>query len=137
MRRWRDARRAFAKALDIDGDSARAHDGMAAALLGRGCAEEAAEEALIAVGLIHHFPEAHFRLGAALARLGWTDRAIQALKTCLSMRPKMPAAHRLLAKIYEEAVGDETQAAEHRRLAREPVAVDPSSALPAADGDER
>lgn len=105
MKQWRDAERAFRKAVDIDGDSAVAHDGLATALLGRRRLEEAAEESLIAVGLLHHFPEAHYRLGVALAGMGWTDRAVQALETCLDMRPNFPAAQELLARIRQKTTG--------------------------------
>jgi hypothetical protein len=99
MKRWPDAERAFERALSIDGDCADAHDGLASALLGQSRLEEAAEAALRAVGLEHHFPEAHFRLGVALARLGCAQRALQAFDTCLSMRPEMEPAARWRARL--------------------------------------
>lgn len=87
QQRWSDAERAFGKALAIDGESAVAHDGLAQAYLGQERYDEAADEALSAVGIMHQFPEAHYHLGLALAKGRRDKRARLAFRTCLSMRP--------------------------------------------------
>lgn len=116
-RRWADAERAFAKAIEIDPDSEAAHDGMAAALLGQDRNEDAAAHALRAVGLLHHFPAGHFRLGVALVRLKHYLRAAQAMEVAVSMRPGMLDAHRYLAALYM-SLNDPAKAIVHRKIAR-------------------
>jgi tetratricopeptide (TPR) repeat protein len=119
MQRWDDAGRAFRKALEIDDNCVRGHFGLALTHLNQGCPAEAADEALTAVGLHHHFPHGHYTLGVALARLGRAGRAIQAFQTCLALRPQTAAAHAWLAAIHEQATKDHGKAAEHRRRAEE------------------
>lgn len=103
QKHWPEAEAAYRKALKTDGEDAYAHNGLAAVLIEQKQFEEAAEEALAAVGLLHHFPRAHFHLGVALARLGWGDRAKQAFETCLQMLPQMPAAQSWLEAIDRQA----------------------------------
>jgi Tfp pilus assembly protein PilF/arylsulfatase A-like enzyme len=110
------AEQAFGKALEIDGDSAHAHHGLAMAMLGLQRWEEAAEHALRAVGLLHFYPLAHYHLGVALVRLGWYDRAIEALEVAVSMQPAMVNGHRYLASIHRK-LGDREKAQCHRRIA--------------------
>ena len=117
LKRWPDAERAFGRAIEIDGDSAQAHHGLAVAALKQRRFEDAADAALIAVGLLHHFPLAHFVLGVALARIGETERAIQAFKTSLAMRPRSPAAHRWLAVLHDRLTGNKAEADRHRVFA--------------------
>jgi tetratricopeptide (TPR) repeat protein len=117
-KRWADGERAFARALEIDPHSESAHDGMAATMLGMDRDEEAAAHALKAVGLLHHFPIAHFRLGVALVRLRHFERAIQAMEVAVSMRPGMLDAHRYLAALYTQENNSE-KANAHRKIARQ------------------
>ena len=56
LKRSDDADRAFQQALDIDGDSPEAHLGLAMVRLRQRRNEEAAEQALLAVGLQHFLP---------------------------------------------------------------------------------
>jgi tetratricopeptide (TPR) repeat protein/arylsulfatase A-like enzyme len=99
QRRWTDAERAFRRALEIDMDSPPAYAGLAIAARRQGRPQEAAEQALRAVGLQHFFPSAHLQLGLALAELGELPRAAQALETCLAMRPQMRVARRMLGRV--------------------------------------
>src|SRR5439155_20050002 len=117
MRRWGDAERAFRDTLAADGANARSFYGLALACLRQDRPEEAATAALDAVALRHNFPDAHFILGVALARLGRTARAVQALETSLRLRPALGAAHTWLAAVHEQATGDWSRAADHRRRA--------------------
>lgn len=111
-----EAERAFKQALEIDGDSPEAHLGLAMVRLRQRRNEEAAEEALIAVGLQHFLPQGHFYLGVALARLGHRERAILAFETALSMMPGLLAAHRWLAALYSHPRGSAEKAARHRYI---------------------
>jgi len=117
QRRIIDAERAFQNALQIDGDRAEAHLGLAIVRLRQRRNEEAAEEALLAVGLQHFLPLGHFYLGVALARLGHRDRAALAFETSLTMLPGLAAAHRWLAALYTQPGGDDIEkAAKHRSI---------------------
>jgi Tfp pilus assembly protein PilF len=58
MRQLESAERAFLKGLNIDGDGPEAHLGLAICHLRKHRNEEAAEEALVAVGLQHFLPPA-------------------------------------------------------------------------------
>ncbi len=62
--------------------------------------EDSVELALRAVGLQHHYPAAHFQLGAVLARLNQPERAALAFEHGLAMQPGVLAAHRYLARLY-------------------------------------
>jgi tetratricopeptide (TPR) repeat protein len=114
QRRTDNAERAFHRALEIDGDSAEAHLGLAVVHLRRRRNQEAAEEALAAVGLQHFLPMGHFRLGVALARLGERERAILAFETALSMLPGLMPAHRWLSALQMQPGGDPRRATRHR-----------------------
>ena len=111
-----DAERAFRHALEIDGDSAPAHLGLAITQLRKRRNEQAAEQALVAVGLQHFLPSGHFYLGVALARLGHLERAALAFETSLTMLPGLMAAHRWLATLYQQPGGDPEKAARHRSI---------------------
>jgi tetratricopeptide (TPR) repeat protein len=117
QKRVPDAERAFQRALEIDGDRAEAHLGLAVACLRQRRNEEAAEHALLAVGLQHFLPLGHFYLGVALARLGHRERAALAFETSLTMLPGLIAAHRWLAALYmHPGDGDPEKAARHRSI---------------------
>jgi tetratricopeptide (TPR) repeat protein len=115
-RRWADAERAFRRALEIDGDNARACHGLSVALLRNDRYAEAADLSLRAVGLQHFFPAAHFQLGLILTRLNWPERAAQAFETGLKMRPNSVVAHRYLSRLYAR-LGQDAKARSHRATA--------------------
>lgn len=116
-RLWKDAERAFLRALEIDGDYAPSCNGLSIALIRQDRLVEAAEYSLRAVGLQHFFPAAHFQLGAVLARLNWPERAAQAFEMGLQMRPGVLVAHRYLARIYAR-LGQTEKARFHREAAK-------------------
>jgi len=119
LKLWKDAESAFAKALDIDPDSAQAHLGMCQSLLPRRRNLEAAEEALAAVGLLYHYPRAHFALGVALHRLGHIDRSVEALQVALAQNPNFIEAHKRLFYIYRHRLKDPEKAEDHRKQIKE------------------
>jgi tetratricopeptide (TPR) repeat protein len=116
QKRTGDAQRAFERALEIDGDSAMAHLGLAKVHLRKRQNEAAAEQALHAVGLEHFLPLGHFYLGVALARLAHRPRAALAFETSLTMLPGLIAAHRWLATLYQQADGNPEKSARHRAI---------------------
>ncbi len=99
-RRFKHADGAFRKVLEMDSDHAEACYGLSVALMRQGKLEESVELALQAVGLQHHYPAAHFQLGAVLARLNQPARAALAFEHGLAMNPGALAAHRYLARLY-------------------------------------
>jgi tetratricopeptide (TPR) repeat protein len=119
LQRWSDARRAFAAALELDPDDAKAHQGLAVVLLEQGQNEAAFDHALQSVGLFHHQPRSHYALGLACRRLGMTERARQAFEVSLAMAPNQADVHRELADLHQAVIGDTVRAEAHRRRAEE------------------
>lgn len=99
-RKFKEAETAFRRVLELDGDNAEACYGLSVALMRRGKLEESVELALRAVGLHHFYPEAHFQLGAVLAKLNQPARAAMAFEHGLAMKPGVLAVHRYLARLY-------------------------------------
>lgn len=118
LKQWEDAERSFRRALACDNENAYAFAGMARSYLGRKMYSEAADAALSAVAILHHFAFAHYLLGISLYRLGRTERAVQALELAVAINPNFAEAHRRLAHIAAHAWGDDDKARKHRRLAR-------------------
>ena len=115
-RRWSDAARAFAKAIELDEDDPRTHDGLALAALQLKQFEQAADHALSAIGLLFFFPQAHFHLGMAFQGMGDTQRAIRSLELAVTQAPNFPEAHRELASLFQKA-NDIPRWLNHKRLA--------------------
>ncbi len=95
---------AFRSALVCDPQNAGALQGLSSIHLRRREYPAAADRAMEALSLIYQQPIAHFNLGAALARMGETKRAGEALRRAIQMRPGMLDAYRWLAAI--ESSGD-------------------------------
>ena len=113
LRQWGKAKRAFQKALEIDGDSAVAWEGLARCYLAMLQPSKAADASLRAVGLLHCFPAAHFDLGLALVRLGRMERAVTAFETCLYFQPQHIRAAKWLGRIYLHVYKDQAKADEY------------------------
>ncbi|MEE9610292.1 MAG: tetratricopeptide repeat protein, partial [Desulfatiglandales bacterium] len=114
MKKWTYAEKAFRKALEIDPDNAQAHLGLCLSLLPRRKNMEAGKEALAAVGMLYHYPQAHFYLGVALHRVGFTEQAVEAFKVALSQNPNIAEAHKRLAHIYKYRLPNPEKAQHHR-----------------------
>lgn len=132
LNRWDDAERSFRSVLDSDADSAPAWAGLARCLLEKQEFEAAADAALEAIGLKFDLPGTHYVLGAALARLGRVDRAIQAFESCLKLSPQVAGAHQWLAAIHEQATGNLESAEFHRALAHQ-ISASATLKVPHAD----
>ncbi|MEM1445579.1 MAG: alkaline phosphatase family protein [Planctomycetota bacterium] len=120
-KRYDRARAAFEKSLAVESESVHALDGLARVALHDGDAHAALDFALQAVGLIHHFPRGHLRVGQALALLAdlsedqadhpdhglgtpseLRERAVQAVELCLTQSSRFEEAHRTLADLYRK-----------------------------------
>jgi predicted AlkP superfamily phosphohydrolase/phosphomutase/tetratricopeptide (TPR) repeat protein len=116
MRHFPDAEQAFLKALEIDPDSAIAYDGLSRVYLRMRRNEEAASAALHAIGLLYHYPSAHYKLGVALVRLGQYERAAEAFEVVLAMAPGLKRVHRILKRLYERRLSQPEKANEHAQI---------------------
>lgn len=115
--RWKEAERAFKKALEIDANSAEAHDGLGVAYRWQKKPAEAVHEHMQSVALLHYRPQTHIHLGLALAETGQIDWAIRAFHVALEQDASNPLPHRCLAELYERAKQDGEKANEHRQHA--------------------
>ncbi len=113
QREWKAAADAFRQALDIDDDSAEAHDGLGVALRESGRLEDAVYEHMRAASLQHHRAQTHVNLGIALALSKQVDWAIRAFTIAAELAPTEPFPHRCLARIYRRAKDDKEKSREH------------------------
>ncbi|MBU3682754.1 MAG: tetratricopeptide repeat protein [Phycisphaerales bacterium] len=115
--RLEDAERALDAARAMD----RSHPpvALAAAMLRieQGRLEEAADEALAAIGMRYRWPAAHCVLGIALAKLGRLADASRALGTSISQQPSAEA-HEWMAVVLAHSDWGVEAIQEHRRQAR-------------------
>jgi tetratricopeptide (TPR) repeat protein len=102
IRKYPEASEAFAKVLAIDPDNAAAFHGVAVAMLRMERYQEAAENALSSIGLMFHYPAAHYHLGEALYYLDEKEQSLQAFQLCLSMAPNMTKAKNWAQRIAKE-----------------------------------
>jgi tetratricopeptide (TPR) repeat protein len=113
--RWDEARAAYEKAAEIDGDNALAYQGLSTVFRRAGDNQATADAALRAVSLLHRLPVAHYNLGVAMARSSETERAVTAFETALRFQPDMLNAHRYLATLHRADGGDPDKAKHHRQ----------------------
>lgn len=106
LKQWKEAEDAFRNSLQIDGDKASAHHGLAISLLRQKRYEEAVESSLEAVGLSFNFPVAHYHLGEALYEMGEYESAAEAFEVCLKLNPTVAKARNFLIDIYENHLKD-------------------------------
>jgi predicted AlkP superfamily phosphohydrolase/phosphomutase/tetratricopeptide (TPR) repeat protein len=119
LRRLRDARRIFSRALAIDPDSVSARIALCRIALCRRQSSLAAHLALDALQRSYQNPVAHFLLGRALAARNEHQRAADAFRGAITFNPNFPEAHIALAALLHKHLGDPESALEHRRLAQE------------------
>jgi tetratricopeptide (TPR) repeat protein len=116
--RFKEARRVYETAIQIDPDNPHAHLGLARTALRRQQWEKAANHALNCLQRLYQYPMAHFLLGVALTGLRDYPAAADALRTAVSLNPNFPAAHLRLAALLEHQLSNPAEAEEHRKLAR-------------------
>ncbi|MCA9300323.1 MAG: alkaline phosphatase family protein, partial [Phycisphaerales bacterium] len=117
LRRFEDAHRSFARALELDPEHADATLGLARALGGLGRWEEVVDAALRATELVYFNPRAHTLLGRALIRTGEFDHAERALLVALHQAPRSADAHRALAALYTRHMHRPEDGRRHRQAA--------------------
>jgi tetratricopeptide (TPR) repeat protein len=98
-----EAAAAFKRSLALMNDNPVAHDGLAQVAIRTGRFAQAAEHAIVAVGLTHYFPAAHAHLGEALQALDKAAEAIAAFETALAMGYKPQSMHQALAILYKDS----------------------------------
>jgi tetratricopeptide (TPR) repeat protein len=101
-RGWLDeAVKEFTKAIELDPDSAHAHDNLATVLADKGQLREALREYLVAIELEPQSPTAHYNLASFLATHAH-DLAVNEYKETLSLEWDYPDAHINLGLTYAE-----------------------------------
>lgn len=115
------AETAFQSALDFDGPSPRAHDGLAVVYLHLGRYEDAALNALAALDTEMRYGMAHYHLGVALLHLDKPSEALRAFESWAAIEPERPAPYRWLAHVCQKHLDDSPRAATYRRRGREVV----------------
>jgi len=98
--KWDEAERCFRAVISFDSDFAESHAGLARCLMETRRWQDAANEALEAVGLKFNLPGSHYVLGVSLARLGEKQRAARAFETCLRLAPETQGAQEWLARLH-------------------------------------
>jgi Flp pilus assembly protein TadD len=95
-----EAATVFKMSLELQSDNPVALDGLAQVAVARRQFDAAVEHALMAVGLMHFFPAAHFHLAEALTGVGRQAEAITAYETALVMGYELATTHARLAALY-------------------------------------
>jgi tetratricopeptide (TPR) repeat protein len=118
LQKWREAETCFLLALGDEPESPFVHNGLAQIYLMTSQPHKALEHALEAVGLMHYFPDAHFHLGVALAKLGRDDDAILAFETCERMTQGAAQPQAWLAELLRANNRDPERAREYEQKLR-------------------
>lgn len=125
-RGWLDeAVKEFKKALDLDPESAHAHDNLATVYAEKKCFRDALSEYLAALDLDPDAPTAHYNLANFLATHG-LDMAIEEYRASLSLDPEHPDTHLNMGLTLAEQGKDE----EAERALRTAVALAPKDPYP-------
>ncbi len=111
------ARDAFGRALALDSGSVPAHLGLAKIQLSEDDFEAACQSCLQALESDYRCAEAHFHLGAGLAKLEKVDEAIAAFEAAVGLQPNWAQAHEWLAKLYRLKPDGVERAAWHKAQA--------------------
>jgi predicted AlkP superfamily phosphohydrolase/phosphomutase/Flp pilus assembly protein TadD len=105
----------FSEVLELDPENAGARAGLGIAWQRLGRNEEAAEQLMRSIALLHRQSHVHHHLGLALLALGHFQWAARAFTVSLGFNENNPEAHEKLAEIYtrldQRAVAQEHAAA--------------------------
>jgi tetratricopeptide (TPR) repeat protein len=114
LKRWKDAKENFLKALEFDENAYAPHFGLLQANSKLRKYEEAIEHGLTAIGLSYHSPLAHYYLGEALMLYGQYEAAEKALLLALNMMPGLGQARNYLVYLYDNVFKTPQKSKEHR-----------------------
>ena len=115
--RFKDAERAFQRALEIDENHANSLMGLCRTCLEMNRSEQALDFGRQSVGLNFHFPLGHYFYATARLKTGDVAGAIKSLTTAVEQNPNFVQAHELLAQIYSKSQIDEELAKQHQSAA--------------------
>ena len=118
LKRYKDAERAFQRAIELDEFHPNALMGLCRTFLESGRKEKALEFGRQAVGLKFHFPLGHFFYANARNANGDSEGAIASLKQAVKQNPNFVQAHEMLAELYGKSQIDSELALEHKAAAR-------------------
>lgn len=113
LQEWEKAEDKFRKILNIDENNHKALNGLAISLLNQDRLEESVEASLNAIGLIYHYPRAHYHLAEALAKMEEFEHAANAYEVALRMTPDMTVARNKLIDIYRNRLKQHEKAEAH------------------------
>jgi tetratricopeptide (TPR) repeat protein len=106
LRQYNKATAYFRRALSNDTENVAAYVGLSRTHIYRNRNEDAAQDALAAIGLAYFNPSAHFLLGVALHRMGRLQQAVDALKIAILQNPNFMIAYQRLINIYKKELND-------------------------------
>jgi tetratricopeptide (TPR) repeat protein len=98
-RRREEAVASYSRALDLDGTSAAAHNGLGILYLRAGQWEKAQEQFEAACRLPPTLPESHTNLGVVLSQLGKFDEAAREHQRAIEMAPELVDAYGNLGQV--------------------------------------
>lgn len=131
-----EAMREFRKAIELDPDSAHAHDNLATVLTEKKLFREALEEYLTAIRLEPDAPTAHYNLACFLATHG-PEMAVEEYKEAIDLDPEYPDAHLNLGLTYvDQGLVDDARRAFSRAIELDPQDPFPRHELAALLMDE-
>ncbi len=111
----KEAEQAIKKHLELDHDTAVAHQMLGTIYYNEKRYEEAADSLLTAVGLDYNLGTAHFYLGLALMDSGSYQESADAFEICLLVMPRNNLARTHLAYLYQKMLDNPQKAAQHRQ----------------------
>lgn len=113
LKRLEEAESSFKRLLKEDPNDHTGFHGLSVVYLRMKKYELAIENALKAIELFYHYPNAHFHLGMALLRLELYEEAAKAFEITLTLDPGMGKARNQLIQLYKEVLNTPEQAIKH------------------------
>ena len=118
-----EAIKEFQKAIDLDPESAHAHDNLATVYMEKKQFEKALGEYLKALAIEPDSPTAHYNLACFLSTHG-AEMAVEEFKTAIELEPEYPDAHLNLGMTYADQ-GEMEEAEKEFKAAIDLDASDP------------
>ncbi|BBO86542.1 hypothetical protein DSCO28_71080 [Desulfosarcina ovata subsp. sediminis] len=102
LKEFEQAEKICMKAMEMNPKNAQAHLTLAKVYYHLGKLQLAERQAVDSVGLLFHYPEAHYWLGMIALNRGQTPRAVEALRVAVTQSPNYVAAWEALVNIYQD-----------------------------------